>query len=250
MIDRVGNGNTYIPPYDRGGKKAARVEGDAPAFLLPGEENGGVIWERSPKEDIPRSAAGKEKKEKKEEYIPPKEEETAAAGPAEEEYKQSGFGKLLGRIGEAIKSFFLSLWYGGEKDETDKAASRDAAADAFKAADGDDETINAEEMSAGSDGTDNVAAGTGTDNTDDRAERIRSAIAANDPDALMEELTEGGKKHPAKNTSLLTHYDKKGRIVKQDDSEVGRILSAESSRRGKGGRNVERRPQGNYRRYI
>ncbi len=219
MIDRVGNGNTYIPPYDRGGKKAARVEGDAPAFLLPGEENGGVIWERSPKEDIPRFAAGKEKKEKKEEYIPPKEEETAAAGPAEEEYKQSGFGKLLGRIGEAIKSFFLSLWYGGEKDETDKAASRDAA-------------------------------GTGTDNTDDRAERIRSAIAANDPDALMEELTEGGKKHPAKNTSLLTHYDKKGRIVKQDDSEVGRILSAESSRRGKGGRNVERRPQGNYRRYI
>ncbi len=249
MIDRVGNGNAYIPPYDRGGKKAARVEGDAPAFLLPGEENGGVIWERNPKEDIPKFAAGKEKKEKKEEYIPPKEEEMAAAGPAEEEYKQSGFGKLLGRIGEAIKNFFLSLWYGGEKEDTDKAASQETADNAFKAADGD-ETAAAAEMSAGSDDADSVTAETGTDNADDRTERIRSAIAANDPDALMEELTEGGKKHPAKNTSLLTHYDKKGRIVKQDDSEVGRILSAESSKRGKSGRNVERRPQGNYRRYI
>ena len=55
MIDRIGNGNIYTSPYDRGGKKAARVEGDAPAFLLPGEENGGVIWDRSPKDDVLKS---------------------------------------------------------------------------------------------------------------------------------------------------------------------------------------------------
>ena len=63
----------------------------------------------------------------------------------------------------------------------------------------------------------------------------------------MEELTEGGKKHPARNTTLLTHYDRRGRLVKPDDSEAGRILRAEKKRDD---RNVERRPQGNYRRYI
>ncbi|MBR6257663.1 MAG: hypothetical protein IKR23_09820 [Lachnospiraceae bacterium] len=220
MIDRVGNGNTYTPPYERGGKKAARVEGDAPAFLLPGEEqNGGVIWDRGPKDDIPRSAAQKQKKKDKEEYTPPITEQRQELEGEDDELKQSGFGKLLGRIGEAIKSFFLNLWYGGEKtEEKDPDAAEDTEPD--------------------------------VSSVNDSESRIRAAISSNDPDALMEELTEGGKKHPARNTSLLTHYDRRGRLVKPSDAEAGRILSAESTKKGKSGRNVERRPQGNYRRYI
>ena len=248
MIDRVGNGNTYTPPYDRGGKKAARVEGDAPAFLLPGEDqNGGVIWDRGPKDDIPKPAAQKQKKEeKKEEYVPPYTERAEEAGE-DEELKQSGFGRLLGRIGEAIKSFFLSLWYGSDKpSETDKAGAGDAVRE--------DVTAAVDDITAAKDATDPVAAeeaadtATGSDNS--RESRIRAAISGNDTNALMEELTEGGKKHPARNTSLLTHYDRRGRLVKPSDAEAGRILSADSTKKGKGGRNVERRPQGNYRRYI
>ena len=76
MIDRIGNGNIYTSPYDRGGKKAARVEGDAPAFLLPGEENGGVIWDRSPKDDVLKSAVKKEEESgKRKEYADKKKKE-------------------------------------------------------------------------------------------------------------------------------------------------------------------------------
>ena len=240
MIDRIGNGNTYTPPYARGGKKAARIEGDAPAFLLPGEDqNGGVIWDRGSKEDIPKAATEKQKKEeKKEEHIPPLEEEKTAEAVEAGEYKQSGFGKFIGRIGEAIKNFFLSIWYGSDKPADGEKAS-DGSAEADKAPDaGFAEAEADEDFSADASGD------------DDREERIRAAIAGNDPDALVDELTEGGKKHPARNTTLLTHYDRRGRLVKPSEAEAGRILTAESSNKGKGGRNVERRPQGNYRRYI
>ena len=235
MIDRVGNGNSYIPPYDRGGKKAARVEGDAPAFLLPGEdENGGVIWDRGPKDDIPRSAAREQKKEEnKDRNINAGSiyETDRSADTDEEELKQSGFGKLLGRIGEAIKSFFLSLWYGGDKAEDKKDNDHEAPDITADTEDSSEEAVtdNAQTLSA---------------------QRIKKAIDEKDTDALVDELTEGGKKHPARSTTLLTHYDRRGRIVKQDDSEVGRILGSDGAGRGKSGRNVERRPQGNYRRYI
>ena len=219
MIDRIGNGNIYTSPYDRGGKKAARVEGDAPAFLLPGEENGGVIWDRSPKDDVLKSAVKKEEESgKKKEYADKPETEVQDGITDDiEEYKPSGFGNFIGRLGEAIKNFFKRIWYGDEKK-----------------ADGDLKTDAADPFA-------------GIDDIENRESRIKTLIADKDEEGLMEELTEGGKKHLAKNTSLLTHYDRRGRLVKPDDSQTGRILSSES---GKGGRNVERRPQGNYRRYI
>ena len=220
MIDRIGNGNTYTSPYDRGGKKAARVEGDAPAFLLPGEENGGVIWERSPKDDVLKSSVKKEdgggNRQKNNET--PNTDKAESVPDEENEYKQSGFGRFIGRLGEVIKNFFKRIWYGDETDTGEvKKRSEDITASDEAAEDEDPEN------------------------------RIKSLIADKDEEGLMDELTEGGKKHLAKNTSLLTHYDRRGRLVKPDDSQTGRILSTES---GKGGRNVERRPQGNYRRYI
>ncbi len=59
MINPVDNRNSYTGAYERGGKKAARIEGEAPAFLLPDDD--GVIWERgtSPKQS-PKPKAKKE----------------------------------------------------------------------------------------------------------------------------------------------------------------------------------------------
>ncbi|MBR5420619.1 MAG: hypothetical protein IK115_05670 [Lachnospiraceae bacterium] len=213
MIDRIRPSDNLPAAYERSGNKAARVEGDAPAFLLPGEENGGVIWERG--KDDTRAVAGK----KREEHIPTKKkdsppvvwEKSGIEKPREEksrEEKPAGPG-LLSRLGDLFKELLARLWYGDDRPEDKKPENAAVAAD--------------------------------------REGRIRTSIANKDTEALIEELTEGGKLKPARNTSLLTHYDRFGRIVKLEDTDVGRILRGERTTTR---HNVVMRPQGNYRRYV
>ncbi|MCR4643170.1 MAG: hypothetical protein K5697_14240 [Lachnospiraceae bacterium] len=219
MINPVDSRNTYTGAYERGGKKAARIEGEAPAFLLPDDD--GVIWERgtSPKQS-PKPKA------KKEEYRPSqsaeekktekKEERETAASPGQPR------GSFLSRVAAFFREFFSKLWYGDEAGKKDPEENKESV-----------------EVSAAS----GNAAGRGTGSG--REQRIRDMIAQKDTEALSRELTEGGKKKPARNTGLLTYYDRFGRIVSPADSEAARIMRASDSKKG-----VERRPQGNYRRYI
>ena len=213
MIRPIDNGNSYAGAYGHSGKKAARMQDDAPAFLLPGEDNG-VIWER-----------GEQKERKSVKHMPSAAEaEKAETEKAEEsgtEQRETHplrdfFGRVRGFFGKLLHD----IWYGGEeegKNQETQAASEEQAI--FSQAEEGEE---------------------------DPEERIRALIAAKDEEGLMDVLTDHGKKKAAKNTELLTHYDRHGRIVKQQDSEVGRILTAEQP----GKRNVVRRPQGNYRRYV
>ncbi|MBR3525016.1 MAG: hypothetical protein IKO11_04130 [Lachnospiraceae bacterium] len=220
MINPVDSRNTYTGAYERGGKKAARIEGEAPAFLLP--DDGGVIWERgsSPKqapkpkakkeEYRPLQSVREEKTEKKE------EQKKAAAAPGQ---TQGGF---FSRIAAFFRDFFSKLWYGDEAGKKEKEENKE----------------NAEKTAAAG----NAAGG---ESGGSREQRIRDLIAAKDTEALSKELTGDGKRKPARNTGLLTYYDRFGRIVRPRDSEAARIMKASDQEKG-----VERRPQGNYRRYI
>ncbi|MCR5251110.1 MAG: hypothetical protein K6E50_10940 [Lachnospiraceae bacterium] len=217
MIRPIDSGNSYAGAYGRSGKKAARMQDDAPAFLLPGEDDG-VVWEHGEQKERKPQA------KKTEEVVKETAFHSASAEKAGEEAGAkagSSIRKLWERISAFLGRFFHDLWYGGtEETAAEKKEAVSVKAAGPQEADGDDEA--------------------------DREERIRALIAAGDEEGLMELLTEHGKKKSAKNTELLTHYDRFGRIVKQQDSEVGRLLQAEQS----GKRNVVRRPQGNYRRYV
>ena len=218
MINPVDNRNSYTGAYERGGKKAARIEGEAPAFLLP--DDGGVIWERG--------NAGKnapKPKAKKEEYRAPqtakqedvkREAEKTVTG-AEEKTTQPGF---FSKIASFFKDLLSRIWYG---DESKKDEKKDKPEGATKAA----------------------SVKSSADTPQDREQRIRTLIAEKDSEGLERELTEDGKKKPARNTGLLTYYDRFGRIIKARDSEATAMLKGSKAKNS-----VEQRPQGNYRRYI
>ncbi len=222
MINPVDNRNSYTGAYERGGKKAARIEGEAPAFLLP--DDGGVIWDRSSagsKKNAPKQKAKKEEFQAAKAEPRAKTEKTqdkALAG-AEEKAPQPGF---FSRVASFFKDLLSRLWYG---DDSKKEEEKENAGSTVKA-------LSAEDTAE-------------KDAPQDREQRIRDLIAKKDSKGLERELTEDGKKKPARNTGLLTYYDRFGRIVKARDTEATAMLK---SSKAKG--SVEQRPQGNYRRYI
>ena len=220
MINPVDNRNSYTGAYERGGKKAARIEGEAPAFLLP--DDGGVIWDRSGSSKS--SPKPKPQKEEKEEYRPSRAAEEKKA--AEELLKEKAEGSekqpqsaFFSKIAAFFRDLFSRLWYGDEgKAGEEKGEEKEA--------------LSAESTAKDKGG-------------DERSRRIRDSIAKKDSEALARELTDNGKKKPARNTGLLTYYDRFGRIVKPRESEAARIMRSSDHSKG-----VEKRPQGNYRRYI
>ena len=76
--------------------------------------------------------------------------------------------------------------------------------------------------------------------------KLRELIAKKDNKAFMDTLTRGNRRKPARNTSILTSYDRHGRLVKPEDAEAGRLLHHENAEK----ENVTVRKQGTYRKYI
>ena len=76
--------------------------------------------------------------------------------------------------------------------------------------------------------------------------KLRELIAKKDNKAFMDTLTRGNRRKPARNTSILTSYDRHGRLVKPEDAEAGRLMHHENAEK----ENVTVRKQGTYRKYI
>ena len=220
MINRVDGQHNYTNPYERQKRKSGRVEADAPAFLLDYDEKG-VVWERSkdqqkgqiPKENATSGEKKETKKEKKAAPVKQKEE------PVAEEKKTSSegfFQGILKRLRGLVQGVLNLVWYSGEEEKKATEAAEDPQVSL--------------ELSE-----------------EEEDKELRELLAKKDNKAFMDRLTRSNRRRPARNTSVLTSYDRHGRLVKPEDAEAGRILHHEQN----GDKNdVTVREQGTYRKYI
>ncbi|MBR1472335.1 MAG: hypothetical protein IJ600_11925 [Lachnospiraceae bacterium] len=245
MVNRVDGQHNYTNPYERRSGKAARVDADAPAFLLDYDEKG-VIWERSqdtPKGQIPKdSAAPKQQEEKQKRKAPRSSVKEADREAREQDTAPKGhlLQSILQGLRGVVHGFLQLVWYSSDKEET---AGKEGAADRT-AETGADAPIQKELLQKPE-----KEASAGEESADPRSEeeRIREKLAQKDQKGFMDILTRGNQRKPARNTSILTAYDRRGRLVKPDDAQRGRLLRGEQA----GGRDgVTVRPQGTYRKYI
>ncbi len=244
MINRVDGQHNYTNPYERQKRKSGRVEADAPAFLLDYDEKG-VVWERgsdSQKGQVPKesvSSDGKKEAEKKKKPQPAAEtqKEVREPEPATKENKGRFFQNIVERLRGLVQGFLQLVWYSGEEKAEDAEEAQSESGEAIEA-------LQAEEA-ADTAGEDAETAQELSEEEEDR--QLRELIAKKDEKGFMNTLTRGNRRKPARNTSLLTSYDRRGRLVKPDDAEAGRLLHHENSGE-KGGVTV--RKQGTYRKYI
>ena len=184
MINRIGSGTDTGGIYERRGSRPRNPDTEAPSFLLGNEEQG-VVWDRGKPEKKQKAA----RVEKLPEEVKVQDREVP---------HEPGF---LRKLGERIKAFFSGflrlVWYDKEEPEAEK-----------------DTSGRKEEAEAPA----------GSNEGKSRDELIRERIAAKDTDGMMDLLTEGNTKKPARNTSIYTSYDKKGRIVKQQEKR-GRVYA-------------------------
>lgn len=244
MINRVDGQHNYTNPYERQKRKSGRVEADAPAFLLDYDEKG-VVWERSSEQQkgqVPKDSVSSQGKHEEDKKKKPAPEIEKTAEPAEEirVLPKDFFRNVLKRLSKLVQGFLQLVWYSG--DEEKKAAEEPGT-----------ETSETE-LSQTGDAVVPVTEETAEDaeasrelTEEEEDQKLRELIAKKDNKAFMEVLTRGNRRRPARNTSILTGYDRRGRLVKPDDADAGRLLQHEA---GKDRNGVTVRKQGTYRKYI
>ena len=211
MVNGI-NSNNPINSYSNTSVRPSKADMDAPAFLLQYDEKG-VVWDRDEKESdkesetresaknggsSQRSVAGERNNYKKQIEAGEKKSEQ----PVE-------LGDLFGSILSKIKSFFSSflnfIWYGDEDNASDEHGDTEESP-LIKAADSPQEAHTA---------------GTYTADTETV---IKDMIARHDMDGVVDVLTKNHTIQPARNSTLLTYYNRHGKIVDMSQTNTGRIL--------------------------
>ncbi len=190
-----------------------------PKFLLGGDEEG-VVWERSGKEEGKKKTTaparsggvtGTKFSDKKATYTPSREakqlqESQKKTEPAaEEKPKEEG---VVSRVLSGIRGFFKNilnfLWYGDEKEKSASEKKEDSSL----------VTTKKKEESVTKPQTDE--------------DRIKAYIKAGDTNGVVDVLTKGGTVQPARNSTLLTKYDRRGHIVEGNRMNTGVILHGDN----------------------
>ncbi len=142
----------------------------------------------------------------------------ASTAPA----KEQTIGAIFKDAWNAIVGFFLSIWNGGGEKSAEAA---DSSAEAAHTA-GTAEAATAAEQTE----TAPTAAPSTASTTPAAAAPTRSAPArsrTDTPEDIAAFLADYGGRHLAKNSDLLTQYDRSGHIVSMDASDRRRILQGE-----------------------
>ena len=189
MIDKV-NLQNYYNNYQAGSVK--KVGSDDQIFSLEGK-GPGVIYEPSGKtENTERQEKPQAPKEEPKESVTLElsgENQKTVEEPVEGSVRK-GIQEFFEKIVTLIKSTFESIWNGTEES---KEPLEDAS--------------NTESASP-----DNV---------------VKDILKSRDMNKLEQYLTADGTRQPAKNTDLLTYYDRKGKIVSVDPSDKRKILQGD-----------------------
>ena len=231
MIDRVGN-TRYTDAYINSARHTEATRTDAPAFLLGNEEEG-VVWDRqsenkSEKKDV--SVKNQNKNTKKDTYessLKPAPSKEKKSNP--EEIKKPAFMEpwSLNAFTGAVKNLFKSvkyvfkglfdfIWYGEQKE--DKEAS-----DKVK-------EISGKESSEKSTSK-NEAAKEGSEikESDNTGKNKKPEKPYEITMEYVKKMNEG--RTAARNTDLLTTYNKFGKTTYPSKSDAERILHTDKSNR-------------------
>ncbi|MCR5595345.1 MAG: hypothetical protein K6G12_05830 [Lachnospiraceae bacterium] len=220
-------------------------------FSLP-EDSEGVIYEPGSaiksetktisqiREEIAREEAAKAKANlhsRFDGYGVTVELSTDGVAATEMPQKQPSIGSILKDSWNSLVNFFLSIWNGGAaqpavKDEVPYTGLYDEEAE---------ESIKEPEEVSGTDpdkyGDDGFVPFMNTRERDEKTEQIpeqipertveRTPVRTNSPEDMAAFMADYGGGRLAKNSDLLTQYDRRGQIVSVDPSDRRRILQGQ-----------------------
>ncbi|MCH5255889.1 MAG: hypothetical protein J1D87_01300 [Lachnospiraceae bacterium] len=142
----------------------------------------------------------------------------------------------------AVKDFFYNLWYDNPRPEADIQAAIDNAeveemqenADVYDELETALERAELHGFSDSAEGKNNAdidARTTYRMNNEKLDRRIQPYLKSGDLNQVINLLTDNGRKSIARNSSLLTYYDKTGRMVEPNASDRERILHGDGNTR-------------------
>lgn len=206
MIDKITSGNPYDYP-----KVTQKTDNSAGNFVLEEALRQGVVYEKkqdnAKRQDvILELSADSTKKEREEE---PKKVSTSS---------ELTFEQIKKTVLSAIR-FFKDTW---------RLIWEDTPADAVQRG---ERVSGAEEKEARRDEffmpSVQEQEQTGYQSVDTKQAEVNQVVRSGNLDALTAMLTNNGKTKPARNSGLLTTYDRMGRIIELDATEEERILHGE-----------------------
>lgn len=207
MITPIGN-NNYTTAYSNTGKKQTSKE-DVPKFLLGDEE--GVVYEPTGKKDSTKENALSLDSTVKNDQAAYMTLSIDAKDTKNIEEKKS----FLDGILEGVRGFFARIakfiWYGEGKEDKAKATDSEPGRQPglhLEIRDFGDEAHTSEDVEASVEPQNVEETGTDSRNIS--------------PKEQYESYVQG--RRLAHNSTLLTHYDKHGNIVKVDGSDSDRLL--------------------------
>jgi len=255
--------NNNIPPeYQSPSARAAKVENNEKFSLGTSSEDqqnrNGVIYERSDKSDkkansAPLSSDSAGNSDKKadtfEGSLDKAAKERAQNEAMDTAFQESvkelftGIGNFFGKLWNNIRQIFGNLWDSkpiGEGVQSIRPDSKSAndlvnkellnnplTNDALSndAITNDDASLNDSPDDSPKSDVSNSPSYSSIDALEDiRDKQIRKALTDGDRDGFRELISDSGKKIPARNTSMLTTYDSKGKLVNIDPSDENKIL--------------------------
>lgn len=203
MIDRIDN-NSYTNAYRSSSVNKVSKE-DTPQFLLNYDEDG-VVWDRQDTNDKKQinKTGTKEKSDKRDTFestiINNDASKNAAVANDSEIIDIAGIVKNVAKsVTDFFKNIFNFIWYGDDNQEKEKS-------------------VNDSEIKE-----------TTVIDSRQKDKLIRESIEKKDSKEVMRLLTDDYKKQPARNSTLLTHYDRRGNIVNVNGADEERILSGKNA---------------------
>lgn len=221
MINGVNNNN--INSYRNQSVRPTKTDMDAPPFLLQYDEKG-VVWDRKEQDDQEKEknvkeAEGNRRKAADVKTVSAKLPSTNGAPTAAKDIskaeEQAGEGLFRGIL-NGVKNFFVGIfnfiWYGddGKGEQAQKEEHIKAQAE---------DSVGKEPMKNTA-----AAASAGENEQMDKDALIKELIARHDTKGVVDILTENHTIQPARNSTLLTYYNRHGKIVEHHQTNTGRIL--------------------------
>lgn len=220
MVNGVNNNN--INSYRNHSIRPSKTDMDAPPFLLQYDEKG-VVWEHKDQNDKEEEKKIKEAGENHKKAADVRSVAAKAVSANDTPSVRKDTSEAKGQAGEelfrslldGVKNFFVNIfnfiWYGddGKAEQGGKAeeASKTQNTDGFE-----------------TDPVKKTAASTGEDAQMDKDALIKELIARHDTNGVVDILTENHTIQPARNSTLLTYYNRHGKLVDLSQTNTGRIL--------------------------
>ena len=232
MVNGI-NSNQRINSYvNNSGKTTSKSNAETPAFLLRDDEKG-VVWERSSAEEDKKKEIDKKAVRKADERnIQQTQSAVNRTKLSKEENADikpdvaNGSGTLtlegiLTGVKNLFQNIFNFIWYGNtEEIENEKNKDHNSI----------DGVSNAKIMDASEKEATLIESENGKNALSEeqslqvKDQMIRELIAKHDTEGVVDILTNHYTIQPARNSNLLTYYNRHGQIVNMSNTNTGRIL--------------------------